>query len=245
MTHARATLSARWTLGVSLALVVLGGCIEPAGGPSLEPLPELHFVPASAPTEAEERGVDFEAGTTLGVHLEWFTPPVGELEEVSVLRAGTDRAFDRIGAFAPDDTMLIDFVADLGTWYYTLEGRSFDGRTRASGDTLAITLIQTANPLFPSPSAAVGPNPEFQWSWPEPGALPAFVVRVEDLAGESVWISPQLEFFEGAETIQVAYEDGLAPPDLSPGPYRWRVDAVDLSDPLRGSESSWSEFRVQ
>ncbi len=245
MTHARVAVFARWTLGALLLGVVMQGCVEPADGPGLEPLPELHFVPTSAPTAARERGVDFEAGTALGVHLEWFSPPAGALEEVAVWRAGSDLEFDRIAAFAPDDTTATDFVTALGTWYYTLEGRGYDGRTRASSDTVAITLIHAANPLYPGAQATVGPSPVFQWSWPDPGTLPVFVVRVETLAGESAWISPELEFFEGAETIEVAYEDGVTPPDLPAGSYRWRVDAVDPSDPMRGSEAAWTAFNVE
>lgn len=227
-----------------LSAILLGGCLEPPQGPGEEPLPDLFFVPNSAPTSHIERGVDAEAGAAYGVRVEWQEPGAGDLAQVELLRARGDDGFAQIDAYSPAQTSTIDFVPEHGTWRYTLRGRDHGNRTKASVDTVTITLIQPAEPISPAPQQESDPAPIFQWSWPEFGALPLFVVRVQTAAADSAWISPRLELFAGPETLEIVYGEELTPPDLAPGNYRWRVDAIDPSNDMRGSESPWTDFRV-
>ncbi|MAE69291.1 MAG: hypothetical protein CME06_02355 [Gemmatimonadetes bacterium] len=224
-------------------MLALSSCVEPPNGPALAPLVAPSFVSPSTPTASEERGVDAEASAELGIHVEWHRPSEA-VTDVSLYRAEGGSAFALLAGLAPSDTAMIDFVPNLGTWSYALEVHDSENRVSASTDTVAVTLIRKADPISPAPQSSSGPSPVFQWSWPEAGTLPRFVVRVEALDNGSNWISPLMEFFEGAETIETEYGPELEPPDLLPGSYRWRVDAVDPSDPYRGSESLWIAFEV-
>ncbi len=227
----------------SSCIFAFAGCVEPPNGPPLVPLVAPNFVIPSTPTSSEERGVDAEASAEFGIHVEWHRP-VGAVTDVSLYRAEGGGAFGLLATFAPSDTAAVDFVPGLGTWSYTLEVHDSENRASASTDTVAVTLIHKADPISPAPQSTTGPSPVFQWSWPEAGTLPRFVVRVEALDQGSGWISPLMEFFEGAETIETEYGPELEPPDLASGSYRWRVDAVDPSDLYRGSESLWVAFEV-
>ena len=128
-------------------------------------------------------------------------------------------------------------VIENTAYYYYITAYDENGNESDPSDTVGYTLIDKVLPLSPANRDTITSTPKFIWELGS-NTIQYYRIRVCDDANAVFWISSSIPF---SDTSKVYNFDQRARP-LTPGRYRWRIDATGVLSPASGSESHWMEF---